>query len=240
MRLSKKTKLVILLLMSSSIIFIYKYTNHNNITYTDIGDSLSIGIDSYGKKTYSYSNYVKEYLKDTNKLKNYYNQYSLKEMTIEKLHYALLTNEKVKVDNKNKNIKQILHETDYLTISVGLNDILEKVEEPNDLKELNKTMKKIEKSFNMFIKELRKIYNRDIYIIGYYKQNINNKNYNKYIEKLNDIYKKNKEVIYISTDIISENKSVFLSNPSNYYPNYKGYQVISSKIIDKITKKLEK
>ena len=240
MRLSKKTKLVILLLMSSSIIFIYKYTNHNNITYTDIGDSLSIGIDSYGKKTYSYSNYVKEYLKDTNKLKNYYNQYSLKEMTIEKLHYALLTNEKVKVDNKNKNIKEILHETDYLTISVGLNDILEKVEEPNDLKELNKTMKKIEKSFNMFIKELRKIYNRDIYIIGYYKQNINNKNYNKYIEKLNDIYMKNKEVIYISTDIISENKSVFLSNPSNYYPNYKGYQVISSKIIDKITKKLEK
>ena len=161
-------------------------------------------------------------------------------MTIEKLHYTLLTNEKVKVDNKNKNIKEILHETDYLTISVGLNEILEKVEEPNDLKELNKTMKKIEKSFNMFIKELRKIYNRDIYIIGYYKQNINNKNYNKYIEKLNDIYKKNKEVIYISTDIISENKSVFLSNPSNYYPNYKGYQVISSKIIDKITKKLEK
>ena len=101
-------------------------------------------------------------------------------------------------------------------------------------------MKEIEMSFNMFIKELRKIYNRDIYIIGYYKQNINNKNYNKYIEKLNNIYKKNKEVTYISTDIISKNKSIFISNPSNYYPNYKGYQVISSKIIDKITKKLEK
>ena len=53
MRLSKKTKLLILLLMCSSIFFIYKYTNHNNITYTDIGDSLSLGIDSYGKKTYS-------------------------------------------------------------------------------------------------------------------------------------------------------------------------------------------
>jgi hypothetical protein len=60
------------------------------------------------------------------------------------------------------------------------------------------------------------------------------------IKKLNNIYKKNKNVTYISTYIISENKNIFLSNSMNYYPNYKGYQVISSKIIDKISKKLEK
>ena len=45
---------------------------------------------------------------------------------------------------------------------------------------------------------------------------------------------------------ISENNkkakeiSEILSNPSSFYPNYKGYQAISSKIIDKIAKKLEK
>ena len=123
---------------------------------------------------------------------------------------------------------------------MGINDILEKVEDPSNLSNINKKMKEIEKSFNSLIKELRKIYNRDIYIIGYYKQSINNQDYSKCIEKLNNIYKKNKDVIYISTDIISENKSIFISNPSNYFPNYKGYQAISSKIIDKISKKLEK
>lgn len=240
MRLSRKIKFLILLLMSSSIFFIYKQTNFNNITYTNIGDSLSIGIDSYGSKTYSYSDYVKNYLKEKKKLKDYYNEYSTREMSIEKLHYTLLTNKKVNINNTNKNIKDILHETDYLTISVGINDILEKVEDPSNLSNINKKMKEIEKSFNSLIKELRKIYNRDIYIIGYYKQSINNQDYSKCIEKLNNIYKKNKDVIYISTDIISENKSIFISNPSNYFPNYKGYQAISSKIIDKISKKLEK
>ena len=242
MKFSRKVKLLTLILMVSTIFFIYKHTNYNNITYTNMGDGLSFGIDCYGKKTYSYSEYIKEYLNDNNKLKDYYNGYSSTDMTIEKLHYTLLTNQKTNYNNTKKNIKSILHETDYLTMTIGLNDLIENLEKEDNLTDqnINKIINKIEDSFNNLIKELRKVYNRDIYIIGYYKQKINNKDYNKYITKLNNIYKKNKEVIYISTDIISDNKSIFLSNPSNYYPNYKGYQVISTKIVDKISKKLEK
>ncbi len=242
MKISKKLKLLVLIFMCSTTFFIYRYTNYNNITYTVIGDGLSYGIDSYGRKTYSYSDYVKDYLVDKNKLKDYYKLYVKKDTTIEMLYNSLLTNQKMSINNKKTNIKTILRETDYITMSVGINDLLYQLTITNNLTEqkIDNIIKEIETNFNNLIQEIRKVYNREIYIIGYYNLNINNKLYNMAINKLNNIYKKNKNVIYISTYIISENKNIFLSNSMNYYPNYKGYQVISSKIIDKISKKLEK
>ena len=75
MKISKKLKFLILVLMSSSVFFIYNKTNYNNVSYTIMGDSLSVGIDSYGQKIYSYGDYVKDYLKEKNKLKSYYSYY---------------------------------------------------------------------------------------------------------------------------------------------------------------------
>ena len=241
MKLSRKVKLLILILMCSTVFFIYNKTNYNNISYTIIGDGLSLGINCYGQKDYGYGDYVKEYLKDQNKLKTYSSEYTSQEMTIERVHNTLLTNEKMKHNNNNTTLKNILRDTDYLTMTIGLNDLLYKLSILNEFNEndLNIVIKEIEASFNDLIKEIRKVYKKDIYIVGYYNIDINNKLYDKAIKKLNNIYKKNKEVTYISTFILSENKNIFLPNPTSYYPNYKGYQVISSKIIDKIEKKLE-
>ena len=242
MKFTRKLKLLTLIIMSSTIFFIYNKTNYNNISYTSLGDSFAVGIDSYGQQTYSYSDYVKDYLISKRKLKSYSKSFTSKDMTIEKLHNYILTNKEVKYNNKKEKIKNILHETDYLTISIGLNDLLYKMTLTNKLNDnnINMIIDDINNSFNELIKEIRKIYKHEIYVIGYYDLNINNEYYRKAIKKLNNIYLNNPEVIYISTYIISENKNIFLSNPSNYYPNYKGYQVISSKIIDKISKKLEK
>ena len=242
MKISKKAKALTLLLMCGTTFFIYKNTNYNNITYTVIGDGLSYGIDSYGGTTYSYGDYVKDYLKEKNKLKDYYNQYTSKDMTIEMLLNTLLMDEKKLHKNTKKNISVILRETDYLTISIGLNDLLYQLTTTNNLTEekVNSIISEIEIKFNTLISEIRKVYNREIYIIGYYDLNINNQLYKMAINKLNNIYKKNKNITYISTYIISDNKDIFLQNNMNYYPNYKGYRLISNKIIDKISKKLEK
>ena len=82
MKISKKLKVLIILFMCGTTFFIYKYTNYNNITYTVLGDGLSCGIDSYGRKTYSYGDYVKDYLTDKNKLKEYYKEQYLKKVLI--------------------------------------------------------------------------------------------------------------------------------------------------------------
>ena len=242
MKISRKLKLLSLLLLCTSVFFIYEKTNYNNITYTALGDGFAQGIDCYGQKDYGYSDYVKDYLKEQNKLKNYSKSYTSKDMTIERLHNTLLTNKKMGKKDTNDNIKTILRETDYLTISIGLNDLLYKLSLSNKLtnETLNKVINEIEKNFNELIKEIKKVYSKDIYVIGYYEVNKENYYLNKAINKLNKIYQENENVTYISTMIISKNKHIFLSNPNSYYPNYKGYQAISTKIIDKISKKLEK
>lgn len=242
MKLSRKLKLLSLLLLCTSVFFIYEKTNYNNLNYTALGDGLAQGIDCYGQKDYGYSDYVKDYLKSQKKLKNYSKSYTSQDMTIERLHNTLLTNKKMENKYNNKNIKTILRETDYLTISIGLNDLLYKLSLSTDLnnKTLNKIISEIETNFNELINEIKKVYPKDIYVIGYYEADKENDYINKAINKLNSIYQKNENVTYISTMTISKNKHIFLSNPNSYYPNYKGYQVISTKIINKISKKLEK
>ena len=242
MKLSRKVKLLTLLLLCTSVFFIYEKTNYNNINYTALGDGFAQGIDCYGQVDYGYSDYIKDYLKENQKLKNYSKDYTSKDMTIEKLHNTILTNKIVNEENKNLNIRSILRETDYLTISIGLNDLLYKLSLLNEINDasLNQVIEELEESFNELIREIKKVYSHDIYIIGYYESSKEDTFINKAINKLNTIYKNNNDVIYISTLSISQNRDVFLPNPSNYYPNYKGYQAISTKIINKISKKLEK
>lgn len=242
MKFSRKLKLLTLIILSLSVFFIYKVTNHNNINYTTIGDGLAKGIDCYGRIDYGYSDYIKDYLKDIDKLNNYSNEYTKEDMTIEQLHNTILIDKKMNNKNTNSNIKQILRDTDYLTMTIGLNDLLYKLSLTTEFtpENLDIIIKEIENSFNNLVEEITKVYRNKIYIIGYYDVDSNNKFFKMAINKLNKIYQNNKDVIYISTYEISKNKNIFLPNPNSYYPNYKGYQVISNKIIDKISKKLEK
>ena len=66
----KKLKLLTLILLSLSVYFIYNKENKNNLIYITIGDSLSLGENSYGGINYGYSDYFKDYLKKENKLPN--------------------------------------------------------------------------------------------------------------------------------------------------------------------------
>ena len=65
-----------------------------------MGDGFSLGIDCYGKKTYSYNDYVKDYLTNINKLKEFNEILTEEDMTIEKLYNNLLKNQKVSLQNK--------------------------------------------------------------------------------------------------------------------------------------------
>ena len=72
MKLIKKYKfLIILILVCTSIFFIYRKNDKNNINYTSLGDALAIGVDSFGRIDYGYSDYVKNFLKEQNKLNQY-------------------------------------------------------------------------------------------------------------------------------------------------------------------------
>ena len=157
MKLIKKYKfLIILILVCTSIFFIYRKNDKNNINYTSLGDALAIGVDSFGRIDYGYSDYVKNFLKEQNKLNQYIKSFSNKNMSIEKLYEYILINKKIKLKNREYNIRKTLRETEILTISIGLNDLIYNLNITNVKTEykLDCIISNITDDFNMLIKEI--------------------------------------------------------------------------------------
>ena len=235
--IKKHIKLITLILIILSIFIIYKHTNHNNINYTAIGDSLTIGQNSFGIIDYSYADYVNDYLKSKKKNHQYIKSFSNKYLTIDKLKDNILSNQKIVIKDLVYNIRQTLRETSILTIQVGLNDLKYKISllEIKSENNLDNIIDELDKEFNGLIKEINKYYPHKIYVIGYYKSNDDYLNLG--ITKLNNIFKNKSNIEYIDIDSIMNNNKYYSSN--SYFPNHYGYEAIASQIINKITKSLE-
>lgn len=231
--MKKKLKLIILLLAVSSIYIIYNLNNKNNITYISIGDSLSLGENSYGATSYGYSDYFKDYLEKNKLLSNYNKAYTSKTKAINDLYNEVLMDELITVDNNTYNLKRLLRDSEIVSLSIGLNDIIFEYNLKNGnltTYEENRIINNIFNKYKNLIEELKKYYHYPIYVISYYE---NNTKYDRLIKKLNYKYKNYCEEmgdIYVDTSFISKN-NLYFDNPSSYYPNNLAYKKISEKMI---------
>lgn len=234
--IKKHYKLIVVIIVCLSIFLIYKNNNKNNITYTSLGDGFALGINSYGETDYGYSDYIKDYLIKKEKLNIYTKEFSTKNMSIENLYESIVTNKKIKIKNKEINIKQTLRESSLVTMSIGLNDIIYNISVTENMNQhkLKQMMIEINVSLNKLISEIRKYYQKDIYMIGYYQTPDQNVYVKEAIKRLNEILNKNKNIIYISTTDIFKDTSQYLLNPDSIYPNYQGYKKIANKVLAKI------
>lgn len=230
--MNRKKKLLILLILSLSVYFVYQLTDKKNYIYTVLGDSFSMGENSYGGYTYGYEDYVFDALKKNNKVE-LVDLYTNKEENINTLYNIFLKNEIEVINNNSYNIKKIITESRIVTISIGLNDIIyehyiNKSEIKSQYKE-DKIVKHIYENFKVLVNELIK-YNSNIYIIGYPERN----EYKNIIKKLNIKYnnfcKKNK-IIFIDTNSLLD-KEEYFDTQNTVFPNTKGYKKISQKIIN--------
>lgn len=231
--MKKKLKLIVLILTVASTYIIYNLNNQNNITYISLGDSLSLGENSYGATNYGYSDYFKDYLEKNNLLSIYNKTYTSKTKTISDLYKDVLLEDLTTVDNSSYNLKRLLRDSEILSLSIGLNDIIFEYNLKNtpltDYEE-DRIINKIFDNYKNLLKEIKKYYHYKIYVIGYYQAN---SKYDSLIKKLNIKYKnycKEVEDIYIDTTFLSKNK-IYFDNPSSYYPNNQGYKEISKKMI---------
>lgn len=238
----KYSKLIIFILVCLTIFYIFKNNNNHNINYTSLGDSFALGENAYEQIDYGYSDYLKDYLIKEDRLNKYIKSFSKKDASINSLYQDITLNKKIILKNKTINIKQTLRESNIITISIGLNDLIYQLSITEKLTEhsLNRIISNIEIEFNQLITEIRKYYPNDIYIIGYYNIYPESTLYEKAIKKLNQVYQKNDNVIYIDTYKLFQNNKNYLPNFINYHPNHQGYEAISKQIITKIAKNLEK
>ena len=226
-------KLIVLIVLSLSVILIYKKENKNEKTYLVLGDSLSLGINSYGGITYGYDKYLKDYLEKEEKI-NIINNYTSKNKDIKSIKNDILENSTYVIDNNSYNIRKLLKESEIITLSVGINDIIYEYNITNKDKlneyEENKIVDYVYDNFIDLLEDIRKYTQKRIYIIGYPE---NNKKYKRIIEKLNNKYKSMPEG-YIFIDVSKDlNNNKYFDIADSIYPNTKGYKKIANLIIKK-------
>ena len=233
---TKLIKIISLLLIIILVFEIYTYGKSNKLYYVSIGDSLALGLNPYNEIGYGYTDYIKDYLKTKDKLA-YYKDYS----------QSGYTTDNIKKDIKNKlELKKDLRESDIVTLSIGANDLLYRMDFRNfdisRILELKPQINELIPSLDSCLKEIRKYAKQKIIIIGYYNPipflfNTCSKELDilfSYIdEQYRDLSKKYK-CEYISTYEVFKKNSKYLPNPTNIHPTVEGYGEIARLIINKL------
>lgn len=242
----KKLKKIIFFIFLCILIFIiYSLFKNNKLTYISLGDSLAKGKNPYGNIDYGYSDYVKDYLENNDKLKYYTKDFAEEGYRITDILNDIELNKKIKIGKNHEGLKTILRRSDFITLSIGSNDIFYKTN--NNLinvneNELNKYIDELIEDYDKLLNELTKYFKGNLIIIGYYNpyNNISSESsrtvessilyINDYMEKLANKY--NAEYINIY-EIFRENPE-YLPNNNDIHPSKEGYKQIANLIIDKI------
>ena len=229
--MNRKKKILILLLLSLSVYFVHQLTDKKDFTYAVIGDSFSMGENSYGGYTYGYEDYLLDYFKHTRKVE-FIDFYTSKNENINTLYNKFLKDDIEVINNKSYNFKRILTESNIITISIGLNDIIyEYYINKNGLDSQYKEDKMVEYTYNNFKSLMNQLskYSSNIFVLGYPERN----EYKNLIKKLNTKYKnycKNKKMEFIDSNNLL-NKEEYFDNINTIFPNTEGYKKISERII---------
>lgn len=224
-------KIIFILILFLSCYFIYNFSLDNKIYYVSIGDFLSKGVNDYGVKVKGYSDYVRDYLYENNRLREYNNVFCESDYRITDILRMFEYNDTVIYNGKELNINRLIKEADIISLSIGMNELYYK---------LNKNDSNIYSYINELIFDMKKLFqyinkfnHKKVYVLGYY----NISNYQEYIDyvniKLKDIV--NEEgFVYIDLSSIFDNNPILFDKKGSFIPNNQGYLKISEKIVAKM------
>lgn len=235
--------LLILGVISLTVFLIYLSTLDKKIYYLSLGDSLAVGLDDQNK-TYGYSDYLADYLKDKNLLETYLNEYSDVDYRTTDIIKDIEDNKKVVINDKTKTIKNALVKADIVTLSIGTNDLISKINYINNYDKMYDYADEMFKDLNKLLKLIRQYCKEDIFLIGLY--NPYNRDDDKLIEIFNYINEKTKElcdkydIIYIDTYNLFLSNSNYVPSINNIQPTGEGYKAIFKELLDEINKKILK
>ena len=212
---------------------IYYVFNPKEKNYVAIGDFYAKGHTVDNLYDYGYKDYVKELLSKNKRLRKYEDSYVKEEYTIEKLYDDIKNNDFMIKNSKTISIKKELREADYITITIGLNDLFNELNiinieelETKDNKDITKAINKCLKNYQVLLTEIKRYTKKDIIIVPY---NIYN---NVYYKK---VYKTIKTWNIKVEKLAKENKvktidTFSIYNKENIYPTYKIYKRQAYKI----------
>lgn len=221
-------KVILILILFLSCYFIYNFTKDDRVSYLTLGDSLSKGTTEYGVVNKGYSDYVKEYLKENGKLKDYNKIFTSNDYRILDIIKILSYNEK----KDNYSLNRLIKESDIITISLGMTEIYNKIEKKDQ--NIYTYIDTMINDYTKILDYIKKFPHQEVIILGYYNT----------LGVSNDIfdyanYKLEKECkergfTYIELSKTLDNNPIYFSKKNTFIPNIEGYEKISQIIVEKI------
>lgn len=240
-------KLLIFGLIVLSVFLIYLCNMDKKVYYLALGDSLANGDGAYGKEIRSYSDYVSDYLKNKNLLETYVDEFAQSGYRTTDLINSITDNKKVSVNKKQVTLQNALIKADLVTVSIGANDILNKIntESPIDYASLYNYIDDLGDDLEELLSLMREYCKEDIVLVGYYNpypylNNVNTDNVFSYLNSKYEKISKEYDVIYVEISTLFKENPQFLPNENDIHPSKDGYRAISGEIISAVNKTLLK
>ncbi len=242
-------KLLFCILMCVIIYFIYQFTSSQKLTYLSLGDSLALGENAYGNVQYGYSDSIASYLKRNDLLAFYTKEFAKNGARVKDLENMILKNETIQIGKEQYVLKELLRRADFITLSIGANDILSDLSLKNiqpSLLEEEEIVEKIDQTMiyiDQLLKKMERYTNAKILIVGYYNPFESNVKLDRLFSYLELSYQKiatKHKASYISTLSLFKAHPEYLPNPFNIHPGSKGYSAISNQIISYLEDQLLK
>lgn len=245
--MKKYIKLSVLLL---SIVLVFVIHNalkkkSEKYIYIPLGDSIAEGMDAYFVVDYGYPDYIKDYLDKNNRLSFYTKKFSKSGYETKDVKNDIENNKVVEVDGKKIYLKEILRESDLVTLTIGANDFIhiinfKDIEGSLNVESAKKKADEIAKRIEELIILIKQYAKKQIIVTGYFNPYPRNIEYKetitelvKYFNNLIEEVCEEQEVNYVDIyDLISNEKA--LPNPGNIHPSKYGYELIANKIIKSI------
>lgn len=219
---------VILILLFGFIftIIIYYESKSNLINYLALGDGISSGENAYLIDGFSFNDYYRE--SNIKRIKYFNDDFTKKNYRIEDLINDIKSNKLI----NNNYIEQLIHNSNIIVISIGMDELTKySITDNIDKEYINRFID----NYDDLLFIIRKINDKNIIILGLYS-NIYLKESNVIItnSKLKDIANKYNSLYIDINDILKDN-NYFLKKDS-YYFNYLAHKKISE-LIDYSLKK---
>ncbi len=247
--MKKHIKLIVFIISLLIVFFTYSiFINQNSkITYIPLGDSIAEGYTPYHDVDYGYPDFVADYLKKNDNLYFYTKKYAKSGYTIDDVKRDIDNNKEIQIDNKKYYLKQMLRESDLVTLTVGANDFIKGMSMDDipvkllDIKSVKKNADIIANNFKELLILIKQYAKNQIIVTGYYnplprlvlyKDTIDE--VIKYYDNLIENICEELNVVYVDIFDEIEKESDVLPNPLDIHPSKKGYEIISKKIIEKI------
>lgn len=211
-------KIGFLLVIIINIIFIYKITLDDKVYFLALGDYIAMGVTNNNRINGGYNFYIKDYLKEVNKLEIYNDSFIDRNSRTTDLINSINNNYEIIFNDKNITIQNALIKADLITLSIGNNDLFYELKNTNTLESVDSILKDVDN----LLKLIKKSTKETVIVNGFYYPVENSlvSYANKKLEEL--CYKYN----FIYNDISYYSDSI--------YPTSDIYKKIGNDILEKI------